>query len=236
MDLAMSPAIRQSLNSILLFADLPEAEIHQVEARTRWNAYQRRHQIVNEGDPTTDVFFVASGAIAAKSFSAAGKEVTYANIGAGGVFGEFSAIDGDARSATIIATEPSMIGRMNAGDFRSLLAESPAIHWRVTHLLVQKARELSRRVFEFSTLSVCHRIQAELLRLSETAEPRDGLPVIDPAPTHYEIATRISTHREAVTRELNHLALIGVVELGKRKIIIQDTHALRRSLGGDQLD
>ena len=44
----------------------------------------------------------------------------------------------------------------------------------------------------------------------------------EPAPTHVEIASRVSTHREAVTRELNRLAKIGIIERRGGTLLIKD--------------
>ena len=68
--------------------------------------------------------------------------------------------------------------------------------------LVTKIRALTTRVYEFSTLAVSNRIQAELLRLASLGTKEGKGARIAPAPTHTEIAARVSTHREAVTREL----------------------------------
>jgi hypothetical protein len=50
--------------------------------------------------------------------------------------------------------------------------------------------------------------------------------VIAPAPTHAEIASRISTHREAVTRELNALARARLIEKRSGVLVIRDIAAL----------
>jgi CRP-like cAMP-binding protein len=47
-----------------------------------------------------------------------------------------------------------------------------------------------------------------------------------PAPTHAEIATLVGTHREAVTRELNELARLGVLEKRRGKLLIRDMKRL----------
>ncbi|MEE8334557.1 MAG: helix-turn-helix domain-containing protein, partial [Alphaproteobacteria bacterium] len=75
---------------------------------------------------------------------------------------------------------------------------------------------------EFSTLAVNNRIHAELLRLAMSAGINDNVSEISPAPTHAEIASRISTHREAVTRELNELAQAGVLEKRNRALVVRD--------------
>ncbi|MEZ5667188.1 MAG: Crp/Fnr family transcriptional regulator [Alphaproteobacteria bacterium] len=215
------------LRNIALFADLSDSALGDIAERTTWARYDRRQQIVGEGDSTTDVFFVIEGTIEAKSFSAQGKEVTYSETGQGGLFGEFSAIDGEPRSATIIATELSLVARMTAADFLAALLANPELHMRLTELLVMKARAMSRRIFEFSTLAVRNRIHAELLRLAKADAAADNTAVIEPAPTHHELATRVSTHREAVTRELNQLSAKGILKAAKRQILITDVQRLQ---------
>ena len=230
----MPTAPRHLLTGIEIFRDLSPGEMEAISRLTVCTRYPRKRQIMAEGDPTTDVFFVIEGCIEAKSFSPHGKEVTYIAVEQGGVFGEFSAIDGEPRSATIVAAEPSLIGRMTAENFRSVLLSHPAAHMRVTELLVMKARALSRRIYEFSTLAVRLRVQAELLRLARTTDGSNRA-VVNPAPTHHELATRVSTHREAVTRELNYLASIGLLELGNRRISILDVERLRLMVEASQV-
>jgi len=49
---------------------------------------------------------------------------------------------------------------------------------------------------------------------------------IVPAPTHVEIASRVSTHREAVTRELARLARIGIIERRRGTLLIKNVDRL----------
>ena len=67
----------------------------------------------------------------------------------------------------------------------------------------------STRVIELGTLSVRNRIHAKLLRLSRPSATERNTAIISPIPTHANIASFISTHREAITRELNDLARAG---------------------------
>jgi CRP-like cAMP-binding protein len=91
--------------------------------------------------------------------------------------------------------------------------------------LVMKIRALTARVYEFSTLAVNNRIQAELLRLANLVSHGNTARIV-PAPTHVEIASRVSTHREAVTRELSHLSRVGIIERRGAALIIKDVDLL----------
>ena len=109
---------------------------------------------------------------------------------AGELFGEYPAIDGGPRSASVEARTRCTVASMPAAAFQELLATEPKVAQALLPQLVTKIRALTTRVYEFSTLAVKNRIQAELLRLANLT-PREGKSArIVPAPTHVEIASR----------------------------------------------
>jgi CRP-like cAMP-binding protein len=214
------------VGAIDLFEPLSEDERHIVASQCNWSAYGPNIEILGEGDSSTDIFFVADGEVSAKSYSASGREVTLNTIGRGKMFGEFSAVDGQPRSASIITLGNAVIARMTSQAFRQFLAEHPGVALLFAEHLVAKIRVLSHRVFEYSTLPASNRIRAELLRMCREQANGCGAISIDPAPSHYELATRLSTHREAVSRELSFLASRKVIELGRRRIRVLDVERL----------
>jgi CRP-like cAMP-binding protein len=115
---------------------------------------------------------------------------------------------------------------MPATSFQELLATEPTVAQALLPQLVTKIRALTTRVYEFSTLAVNNRIQAELLRLANLAPKQGKSARIVPAPTHVEIASRVSTHREAVTRELNRLSRIGIAERQGSALVVKDVDRL----------
>ena len=66
----------------------------------------------------------------------------------------------------------------------------------------------------------------ELQGLANLAQRQGKSARIVPAPTHVEIASRISSHREAVTRELNRLSRIGLTERQGSALIVKDVDRL----------
>jgi DNA-binding MarR family transcriptional regulator len=81
---------------------------------------------------------------------------------------------------------------------------------------------------------VRRRIYAELLRLGRKARKDDVASVISPPPTHAELAARVSSHREAVTRELNRLETEGFLERRRGAIVILDRERLAKLLEDDE--
>lgn len=219
-----------SLRNITLFVDLTDEEVTRIQQCCFWRRYEPGQAIVDYLDPSDDVFFIASGEVRVTMYSLAGKEVSFRDLGPGEVFGEYPAIDCGVRSASVEAHAECLVASMPAAAFRELLSTQPAVAQALLRKLVANIRTLTMRVYEFSTLAVNNRIQAELLRLAKSTCGKNNSAVISPAPTHSEIASRVSTHREAVTRELNRLARIGLIERSKNAIIVKDLDRLRETV------
>ncbi len=223
----MQPSSRV-LGQIEIFRDLPRAENDRLAKRFRWTRYGAGEQIISHLDPSTDFFLVLQGEVRVVIYSLAGREVTFRDIKAGHYFGELAAIDGLPRSASILALSDSMIASMSADVFWGVLRDYPETAARLLKDLTGSVRALTERVFEFSTLAVNNRIHAELLRLARDHMTAENVAVIQPAPTHAEIASRISTHREAVTRELGRLSRAGIVVRRSGAFVVEDVERLNR--------
>lgn len=201
---------------------MPDETLRLVASRSIVHGWTAHSQILSVRDQSNDVFFILEGRLQVKNYSQRGREFIFSEIGAGQIFGEFAALDGLPRSASVEAMEDSVVARMKAADFLSLLRSDFDLTLRLLRLLTAKSRGLSDRLFELIALNARDRICFELARLAVTGV-RDGSSVmIRPAPTHYELAARIGSHREAVTRELNLLVSHGYLRLGRRHIVIVD--------------
>jgi CRP-like cAMP-binding protein len=223
----MDTKLTSRLRIISLFEDLGEAEFTRIARSCVTRTYERNVQIYGEHDEATDVFFVLDGMVRINSTSAEGREIIFNDLGVGHMFGEFAAIDGLPRSATVVALTDCVLASMPAARFFDLLKENGTVSTRLIQLLVAKMRVASERVFEVSALAVRERVRRELLRLAADGTKSGKSVVISPAPTHYDLAARIGSHREAVTRELNRLAEEKIVEISRREIRIVDLSLLQ---------
>ena len=216
------------LSGIELFSSLSEEELRLVSDRCNWRNCSAGEQVVSHRDSSCAVYFVIAGRLRAKVFSVEGKEVSYRDISTGEMFGEFAAIDGKPRSADVSALDDSCIATMSPEVFWRILRDHSAVTASLLRHLTGIIRVYSDRIFEFSTLAVKNRIHAELLRLARLGVNSDNTAMISPAPTHEEIATRISTHREAVTREMNQLGRTGLIAREGRVLYILDLGGLKQ--------
>ena len=216
------------LRSIRLFEGLPAPALEHIAGHCRWRRYAAGERIISREAPDTDVYFIVGGQVQATAFSGSGRQVTYRGMRAGDWFGDFAAIDGLARSADIVALEDTLVASMAPAQFRALLHDHPDVCDRMLRRLVSCVRELTDRVFDFSTLGVQNRVHAELLRLARIGGVSANAARIDPAPKHSDIASQISTYREQVTREISAMVKQGLVLRSGRALVIPDVARLEK--------
>jgi CRP-like cAMP-binding protein len=217
-----------ALERIPILSELSRAGLEKVAGTCKWHQCNAGEQILNYNDRSTDVFFLAAGKARVIIYSPEGKAVVFTDLKPGAVFGEIAAIDRGPRSASIEELEACTVASLTAGQFESLLFREPSVAVATLRHVTAEVRRLSERVLEFSTLVVQIRIHAELLRLAADAGRKDGDALLSPAPSLADIADRISTHREAVSRELSRLGSIGLLRREGADLRITDIARLEK--------
>ena len=216
------------LQRIELLQGLPTPVLRELAKSLSWRHVPSGEMVISRDAADRSVYLVVGGRVQVGAFSAGGKQVTYREIGAGELFGELAAIDGRKRSADVIALEDSLLASMGQATFRKLLADHEAVAERLLRRLAATVREMTDRVFELSTLGVRNRVHAELLRLARLGSVSGNAARIDPAPKHAEIANRVSTYREQVTREISLLSTQGVIGREGHCLVVRDMALLER--------
>jgi len=218
-----------SLDGIDLLRPLAPAERATLVRQCSWRRFQADAPIIDHLSETRDVIFVVAGKVRVLSHSAAGREISFDDVEAGGFLGEIAAIDGLPRSASVAAVEDgTLIAFLAPKPFRDLVTGHPDLAIAVMKRLCRVVRVTTDRVMELSTLGANNRVHAELLRLAKRGRMEGAAAVIAPIPVHADIASRVSTTRETVARVLNDLAREGLVERRTDALVVRDVPRLEQ--------
>lgn len=205
---------------------LPAALRKRLEPHARLVSLRSGQMVIGHQDHTHDVFMVLDGTLRVELYSRNGREIILADLRPGELFGEYAAIDELPRSASVTATSACALATVPGEAFRRAALESPDTAEWLARRLVGRIRLLTERNYELNALAVRSRLHCELLRLSLDAGIAENHAAISPAPTHAQLAARIGTHREAVTRELQYLQKRGIVDRQGRELAINDVAEL----------
>ena len=210
------------------FQNLSLKELGTVASICHRHRYESGDDIVRYHDNSNSVFLIFQGQIRVTYHSLSGHEVILCNLPAGEIFGELTAIDGRARSATVVAKADTELASISAPNFLNLIYSNQNIAAAILSRLTGQVRRLTERIYDFSTLAVRSRIHAELLRLAKKQAATPNMATITAAPTHLDLANLVSTHREAVTRELNNLVRKKLIERKGHDLHILDVCTLTK--------
>jgi CRP/FNR family cyclic AMP-dependent transcriptional regulator len=224
----MPETLLNDLRKIALFEGMENDTLQPLGRLCRRITVPAGKTVVSAQDHTKDVYFLIEGKVRVINYSADGKAVILLDIASGGFFGEMAAIDGEIRSASVETLEDCTMLLLPETDFLLLLHDEPTITHIFLRHFVRELRKMSQRVFEFRTMAVQNRIHADLLRLAKSTGATTGTVSLAPAPTLAEIADRVSTHREAVSREISRMSKAGLLKRSKDRLDIVDLDELDR--------
>jgi adenylate cyclase len=220
------------LQKVDLFKGLDSYTLREIAAQCKWTRC-KRNQVVSRREGTDrDVYFVIAGTVRLAAVAGRGRRIIFRDLAAGELFGEHSAIDGRARFADVTALRESLLASMSPEVFRAILANHASVRERLLRRLTGSVRELADRLLDLGAQPVQRRIWMEVLRLARFAGVAANAARIEPVPTHNDIASRVGTTREQVTRELSRLSREGVLERSRQALVVRDIAALER-LAGD---
>lgn len=190
----------------------------------RW---ERGATVMTEGDTSDWVLVLTEGRVKVSSHTSSGNEVVLAVRGPGGLIGDMSSIDGSPRSATVTALEP--VAGVIVGDFPGFLREHGNVAVLLLQMVTGRLRDSDRKRIEYGAFDTTGRVATRLVELAERyGEPTNGgLRVALPL-SQDELAGWTGASREAVSKALRTLRDRGLIETGRRRVVIHDLEGLRK--------
>jgi CRP/FNR family cyclic AMP-dependent transcriptional regulator len=206
-----------NLDSIPLFVGLHEDDLRAQAHKALVKTFAKNATVINEGESTGSLYVLLSGKVKVFLADESGKEIILDIKGPGGYFGEM-ALDDQARSASIVTLEPSRFAIFSKADFKHLLLEHPEVSQHVIRDLIHVVRRLNKNVRGLTMLNVYGRVSKLLLDL---AVDQEGKLVISGKLTQQEVANRVGSSREMVSRIFRGLATRGYIKVEGKKLTIE---------------
>jgi CRP-like cAMP-binding protein len=210
------------LKNIPLFKDLKDSQLKEIAARCKGAQYKKGDVVFHKTDLSTDLYIVNSGKLKAMLIDEEGDEIVLAQFEKGAFFGELSLLDGKGRSATIVAEKDAELSVLNKDVFFDLLYKNPRISVELMATLVNRLRKADEMIESLAFLEVGERLIRSLLEHA-AADASAGSPggyLKVGKLTHKELAARIGSSREAVSKCLKVLMSKAIVKEAGGNILI----------------
>jgi len=231
---AAADPILSVLRRVDYFRSVPAAELARLARRCRQRGLKRGEHAFEEGDACRWLLVVAEGAVEMRQVSPRGREQVLHAEGAGATLGEAPLFDGQGYIASAVAVVPTRLVFVPKEAVLDLCRRHPAVALAMLEAMAKRVRRFAGLVEDLAFRQVTER----LARYIEASAAASGTPlapgtVVDLALTQEQLAGRLGTVRELVSRALSQLERAGAITRNRARIAIRDPGRLAEAARGD---
>jgi len=218
------------LRNVPIFTDLSDSDLNRIASNMVSRDYEKGQMILLEESTGETFFIMTSGTVKVTRLSDDGREVILALLGESDFFGEMSLLDGEGRSANIVANEDAEVMTLSRRDFLECLETYPKIAISLLEELAVRLRKSDQQIESLSLSDSEQRIGITLIRLAEERGTiKRGDVTVQNLPYQQDIANMAGTSRETVSRTLKLLEDKKLVKRNGGDIAIFNFNTFRQS-------
>ena len=221
-----------TLRATALFGGLSDKELRALAERAVEQTLARGQILFVAGDQARGLYVIVEGALRAFRESIDGREQVIHVERAGATIAEVPMFDEGPYPSTVAAEEDSVLLFIDKRDVSNLCMNHPAIALAALKLLAGRLRRCAELVEALSLHEVDQRLARFLLDEGRAhGRPGDKKIKFELALTNQQIAARIGTVREVVSRALSRLQQNELIAVSGRVVSIIDEDALKAFAG-----
>ncbi len=226
---------KEKLNALrrtALFGTLGDKELRAVADRAVSRRVPKGDYLFLEGEEAQGLYVVVEGAIRAFRESGEGREQVIHVERAGATIGEVPVFDNGTYPSTAAADEDSAVLFIDKRDVHRLCLEHPQIALSALKILAGRLRRNAGLIEALSLREVDQRLANLLLNEARRrGHSKNSGITFELALTNQQIAARIGSVREVVSRALGRLQQNGLIAVRGRDILIPSEAALEAYAG-----
>lgn len=216
-----------ALRRTTLFGELNETELRALAERAVERRLNRNEVLFFAGDEAAGLFVIVQGALRAFREGVDGREQVIHVEHAGATIAELPVFDDKPYPSTVAAEEESTVLFLSKREVKSLCLAHPEIALAGLKLLAGRLRRCAELVEALSLREVDQRLARWLLTEARARGKRTGDELeLDLVLTNQQIAARIGSVREVVSRALARLQQNGLISVEGRRVLIQQETTL----------
>lgn len=212
-----------------LFRELDEIVLSSLAEQAVERRLERNEILFIAGEKADGLYIVAKGSVRAFRTNPDGREQVIHVEKAVTTIAEVPVFDNGNFPSTAAADESSVVYFLEREKVRSACIEHPQIALSALRLLASRLRRCAELVENLSLHEVVQRLAMLMLEsaVSDGRTGKNGGIQFEQKLTHSQLAARIGTVREVVTRSIYKLQSEGLINITQRSVHIPDIEALR---------
>ena len=203
------------LSTIQVFRDLNPDELAEMDRQITMSTCQPGRIFYMPEESGEVLFLLKKGKVQIYRLAPNGKKLVVATLGPGAIFGEMSLVGQGMHNAFAEAIDECVLCVMSRADVERLMREKPDVAYRFFEIMGDRVSQLEARLENIAFKSIPSRLADLMLRLSAEQGGNEIKGY-----THQDFSEMLGTYRETITQTLNDLKAQGLIDIGRKRIVI----------------
>jgi CRP/FNR family transcriptional regulator, nitrogen oxide reductase regulator len=223
----MTKLDRSIIHALPIFCAMDAAELDDVIAHAKAQRIPKGTAVFQQGEEAKAFFVLLHGRLKVVKVTPHGQQVLIRFVNPGDIYGIAKALRREDYPATATAVIDSVTLVWPSDVWDEFMTSHPSMAMNVMQMMGDRLQEAHTRVKELSTEEVEHRVAHTLLRLiAQSGRSTDEGVLIDFPITQQDLAQASGTTFHSVSRILGAWESVGLVTIGRRKVIVRDVKGL----------
>jgi CRP/FNR family transcriptional regulator len=208
----------KNISRVSHFKNLPESAYNDIAMQGQVLRYTAGSSIFHEGDTSAGMFVLLAGCVHLCKEGVHGQETIIAVIKPVIMFNEITVIDKGPNPVTAHAIEDSISWQINYQNFQLLLRRYPQVGTGLLGVMARRNRLMLSHLEDIISRPILARVAKTLLDLSQQGQK----PINRRKHSNIEIAARVATVHEAISRSIKTLYEMGAITYSREEIVVVD--------------
>lgn len=219
----------EALRRTKLFSNLPIEVLQKLAFHATTRRLSREQMLYSEHETAQGVFVIVEGEVRSVRQTRNGREQVLSTYRPGATLAEVPLFNGGEYFSTAIAEAESIVLYIGHEHVHRICREHPELLWNIARELAHQVRESAELIESLALQNVDQRVAQYLLNVAQDRAVHSGEGVVfELTQTRPEIASRLGSVREVISRSLAHLHQMGLISLdGARLITIPNLEAVQ---------
>jgi CRP-like cAMP-binding protein len=213
-----------------LFGSLSEPVLKKLALCAMVRRFERGQILFSEHEEAKALYVIVEGEIRSVRQNSDGREQVLSVERAGAVLAAVPIFNGGRFYSTTIAASTAEVLCLQKRDVRQLCEEHRELLWSVARVLAEKVRHYAELIETLALRNVNQRVAQYVVTIcEERGIPDQGGCIVEITMTRAELASRVGSTREVVSRAFGHLQTNGLIRLkGARLMMVPDLKTLKK--------
>lgn len=212
------PDTSSRIADVAFFEGFPADVLETLEAASTVRKFKKNTHIIVGGEESHAAYVLLSGTANVFSDDEEGNEFIHGVYRENELFGELGILDNKPRTANVMTTSDSECLVIPRAAFKAAIKSHPDASESVIHSLVSRIRGMTEDVSCLALMDVYGRLSRIIQQSAENN--RDGDIRRTERLTHQELANRVGSSREMISKILKDLKIGGYISSENHRIVV----------------